>query len=252
MANNFNTLAGTLVLQETLSTLLVKFPWLMDISTDFSNKQAKFNQTVDSRVVIPRVAVAFDPAVGYVESDATTIDVPITITGHIHHTFAVTDVEQSKTNRKLRDELTTTAAHAIGTKLTNDFFGTVLAATYPLSYERAAVDFSRDDLTKIGTKLDKAFVPDINRFAVLDADYSEGILLDSTMVANPNQSNSDITTTGKLPRMIQGFAASKFASMQDNGENLHGIAGNREAVIMNSACPKFRRTPPKFPAASKP
>src|SRR3989442_409610 len=122
MANTFNTLSGTLVLQEVLDTLLVQFPILSKITRDFSNQNARLNQTVDTRVVLAGTAVAFVAATGYAEADRTTVDVPVTISNHIHHTFAVTDLEQSATNRNLRNELVTTAAHAVGKKIVDDLF----------------------------------------------------------------------------------------------------------------------------------
>lgn len=236
MANTLGTLSGIEVVQDVLSTLLVEFPILGQIATDFSGKGALFNQQVTTRVIVPTTAAAFDPAVGYTVSDRTAIDVPITINSQAHHTYQVTDREQSQTNRRLRDEFVQTASHALGTKLVTDLFATVLAASYPLLYTSAAAAFDAGDVRRIKTLLNKAFVPDLNRFMVINSDFAEGLGLDNLVIANPSGANNTAINTGMLPR-IHGFQPSEFASLPTNGENLAGIAGNKESIIMATRVP---------------
>jgi hypothetical protein len=247
MGNTLGTLAGALVLQEVLSTLLVEFPVITDICTDLSNASAKLNQTIDARVVVAGTAIAFNQNNGYVEADRTTVDVPVTMSSHVHHTFAVTDVEQSSTNRKLRDELVKTAVHAVGTKIVTDLFAIVLAASYPQSYEVSAGNFDRDDIVKIRTKLQKLKVPTIGRFAVLNSDYAEGLLLDSTLMANPNGSNAGATASGNVPRNVHNFMCSEFTDLPTNNEKLAGIAGNRESIVMAARVPEIPADPSEIP-----
>jgi hypothetical protein len=248
MGNTFNTLAGAKVVQEVLATLLVQFPAIAQITKDFTGGSAKLNQAVNSRVVVPRAAVAFVAGTGYVETDATTIDVPVTISSHIHATFAVTDLEQSSTDRNLRQELVTTNAHALGSKIMTDLFGTVLTATYPLEYESSAANFDRTDIRKVRTALNKQFAPDIpgSRFMVLNSDFAEGPSLDTVVVANPNGSNQGAIASGQLPQ-IDNFNISEYASLPENGEQLCGIAGNKEAIIMASRVPEVPADPSEVP-----
>jgi hypothetical protein len=246
MSNTLNTLSGELIVQETLETLLADFPAIKQISTDFTGGAAKLNQEVNSRVVVPRVAAIFDPAVGYVATDATTIDVPVTINLLAHATFAVTDIEQSKTDRKLRDELVKTNAHALGSRIMIDLFAAVTAATYPLSFPISPANFDAARLRKVRTLLNKAKVPDLGRFCVLNCDYAEGLGLDNIVIANPNTSNQGVISTGKLPR-LHNFECSEYSDLPDNGEGLGGIAGNKEAIVMAGRTPAVPVVGPVIP-----
>lgn len=248
MANTTGTLAGTLVLvQEVLDTLLVQFPILRQITRDFSNVGAKFNQQITSRVIVPTVAIEHVPATGYQAADRTAIDVPLTINKQAEHTFLVTDREQSQTDRDLRNEFRKTAAHALGTKIVTDLFGTVLAASYPLAYPQASANFDAADLRRIKTLLNKAFVPDLgNRFACLNSDFAEGLGLDNVIIANPNGAKSEVISGGALGR-IHGFDTSEFAALPTNNEQLGGIAGVPEAILMASRVPSVPADPAEIP-----
>ncbi len=250
MANVFGTLApSTLVLvQEILATLLVKFPILTQITKDYSDKGAFWNQQITSRVVVPTVAIEHVPLTGYQAQDRTTVDVPLTINKQAEHTFTVTDREQSQTPRNLREELRKTAVHALGTKIVNDLFATVAAASYPLAYPQASANFDAADLRRIKTMCNKAFMPDMgDRFAVLNSDFAEGLGLDNVIVANPNGSNQQVIKGGDLGT-IHGFQTSEFASLTGPvGEQLGGIAGNPEAILMASRVPDVPASPDEIP-----
>lgn len=247
MGNTFNTLAGARVLQETLATLLAKFPIIGQITRDFSDASAKLNQTTNTRVVVAGTAIAFNQNNGYVEADRTTIDVPVTINNHYHHTFAVTDLEQSATDRRLRDELVTTAAHALGTVIVASLFAKILAATYPLEYNSSAAAFDTSRARKVKTLLNKNKVPDIDRFMVVNSDYAETLDIDSVIVANPNGTMQGSNANPAPVKMIHGFATSEYTDLPTNNQNLAGIAGNRESVIMQARVPEIPADPAEIP-----
>jgi hypothetical protein len=163
--------------------------------------------------------------------------VNITINHQAEHTYLVTDREQSQTNRALAREFARVSAHALGTKIVNDLFATVLAASYPLSYPSAPAAFDAGDVRKVKTLLTKAKVGESGRFMVLNSDFAEGLGLDNLIIANPNTSNQEAIVSGALPNRIHGFMPSEFTSLPDNGEKLGGIAGNREAIIWNTRVP---------------
>lgn len=249
MPNTFNTLSGTLVLQEVLASLLVNFPVLTKIARDFSAQQAKLNQIIDSRVVVPSVAAAFDSAVGYAATNRTTADVQLTINNHVHHTFAVTDVEQSSTSRDLRGELVATSSHALGSKMVADLCAFVTAARYAQVYGPiAAANFARFDIRKIRTKMNKLFCPDLpgERYMLLNSDFAEGPDLDTVVIANPSGFNPEGVSNIRLP-VISGFGIDEFASLPDNGEKLGGWAANREAILMAARVPDIPADPGEIP-----
>jgi hypothetical protein len=240
--NTLGTLSGTEVIQDVLSTLLVDFPILSQISTGLDGfargaEQLIFNRQVTTRVIVPTVAIEHVALTGYQNADQVAIDVNITINHQAEQTYLVTDREMSSTSRNLREEFVKVQAHALGTKIVSDLFATVTAATFPLFYSSAAAAFDSADVRKIKTMLQKAKVPSANRFMCINSDFAEGLGLDNLIVANPNTSNQGVITTGALPNQIHGFNPSEFATLPDNGEKLAGIAGNKEAIIMATRVP---------------
>lgn len=236
MANTLGTLIGTEVVQEVLRSLLVQFPVISQITKDFSAQATKYNQQLSTRVIVPTTAVEHNATTGYSAVDRTSVDVNVTINKQAEVTYAVTDREQSQTNRDLRNEFIATSAHALGTKILADLFATVAAASYPLSYTSSAANFDAADVRKIKTLLNKAGVLDLNRFGVINSDFAEGLGLDNIIVANPNGANPDFLASGMLPK-IHNFLLSEYASLPDNGEKLAGIFGTAESIVMASRLP---------------
>ena len=88
-ANSLGTLAGTLVTQRVLELLKFQFPMLNRVSTDFSDVQSRKGQAVVSRIVGIPTVVDYDPANGWVDQDASTTDVTVTLNKQrgVPHTF---------------------------------------------------------------------------------------------------------------------------------------------------------------------
>ncbi len=238
MGNTLGTTNGTLVAQSVLATLLAEFPLINQISNDFSPEEAKFGQTVSSRVVVAGTAKDYDTTDGYVPDDRTTIDVPVTLNKHKHHTYAVNDQERSSTSRDLIQEFAATGAHALGKQLMDDLFAIILAATFTESYEVAEADFDRDDAVRIGTQLDLLNVLDVNRFMVLQPSFYQGLNLDSTVVSNQINPASNAVETGRVSK-LSNFAVSKYSALPENGEKLVGIAGIKDALVLTTRLPSM-------------
>jgi hypothetical protein len=249
MGNTFNTLAGTLVLQEWLASLLAQFPVIGQITRRFSGEgiEPNLNQQITTRVVVPTTATSYNQNNGYVETDRTTVDVNVTINQHYHVTFAVTDLEQSATNRTLRDELIATSVHALGTQIMSSLFSTVTAASYPLFHEASANVFDTARARKVKTVLNKAKVPDMDRFMVVNSDYAETLDIDSVIIANPNGTMQGENANPRPVKNIHGFLTSEYTDLPTGNEKLMGIAGNREAIIMASRVPKVPANPNEVP-----
>jgi hypothetical protein len=238
MGNSFGTYAGTIVVQEVLATLLAKFPILGQISTDFKNKTALFNQTVMSRVILATTAQDFDPAVGYTATDRSSIDVPVQMAKHIHHTFKIGTQERSSTNRNLMDELIATGAHAVGKALVDFVVGKVTIANYANQYPVSANNWDRDDIVKIRTKLNIRNVADIpgQRFMLLNSEFAGQTGLDLSIVGGINNPGVTTLQDGKLP-MVHGFNLSEYSGLATNGENLAGFAGTKDAIVLATRLP---------------
>jgi hypothetical protein len=238
MGNTYGTLSGTLVVLRTLETLLAKFPILQDITTDFGQQGVLFNQPVMSRVVVPTTAGDWSPVTGYAPTDRTSLDVPVTINKHKFHTFVVDDQARSSTNRNLIQEWADTAAYAVGKAMVDDLFALVLAAPFPLAYPKTAINFDRDSVIDVKILLNQNFVPDNERFICLNSPFHGAMEKDTTIVANLYNKASDTISTGRLSD-IHGFSPSEYSALPDNGQNLAGIAGNKESLLIATRVPEM-------------
>ena len=237
--NTLGTTNGLIVAQRTLDTLLAQFPALSLITTDFSNEVQRFGQQVVTRVVSPTTASDYDPANGYVSTPRAVVDVNVTLNKHKHHTYDVNDQERSSTNRDLIQEWADTAAHALGTAMMNDLTSLVTPANFNLAAQTSvitAANFNRSAVVALRTALNKRFVPDVGRFLVLNSDYAGSLADDTTIVANLYNRDANTITSGQLPP-IHGFEIAEYSALPDNGVNLAGFGGNKEALVIATRLP---------------
>jgi hypothetical protein len=252
MANTVGTANGTIIAQRALETLLVEFPMLSQIATDFSNEVERFNQTVMSTVVVPGTASDYHTTNGYVADNRTNIDVPVVINKHKHHTYAVNDQERTANSRNLIELYAKTGAHALGKQMVDDLCAIILAANFSETYDSTPDNFDRDDVCEIDEDMADLNIPADGRFMVLKPAYYKGLKLDTTIVANAG-SASDAVKSGVLPN-VDGFSVSRYSGLPANGENLAGFAGTRDALVIATRLPELPSTqvPGKISVVTEP
>jgi hypothetical protein len=116
-ANALGSLVGNLVAQRALDLLQEEYPWLRNVSTDFTADAADFGATIISRIIVPPAATDYNVATGYAESDVNAIDVPVTLGSHKAVQVALTANDMSGTRRKLIEEEAEGMQYSIGKTL---------------------------------------------------------------------------------------------------------------------------------------
>ena len=114
MANTLGTANGAIIARRALTTLLEQFPFLQQITTDFSNEPVLFNQTVYTKLPSAVSAIDYNTTTGYVSADVTQVDVPVTLNKHKHVTYGMNDAERSSTPTNLIERFAGNAAQALG------------------------------------------------------------------------------------------------------------------------------------------
>ena len=240
MPNQNATVNAPLIAQQALTTLLAKFPVLTQIATDFSDQSVKFNQDIVTHIVTPTVAQDFDPATGYVPSDQAQVDVRVAINKHAYAGYAITDVERSTSVIDLNQRYADKVAYALGRKVSDDLFALIVAANFTNATTAALTgnnSFSRDTIVDIATKMNKRFIPDMGRFMFVNSDYYNALQKDEALYkAYIAPQVGDVVVTGVLPN-VNGFTVAEYSALPDNGEQLMGFAGIREALIMAARIP---------------
>jgi hypothetical protein len=237
MPNSNATVNSPLIAQTALTTLLAKFPILSRIATDFSSASVKFNQDIVTHIVTPTVAHDFDPATGYVPDDQAQVDVTVKIDKHAYAGYAITDVERSESEIDLNQRYADKVAYALGRKVCDDLMALIVNANFNHKTEVTALDFGRDSVVDIGTKLNKRFIPDMSRFMFVNSDYYNSLQKDEALYkAYITPQAGNVVVSGMLPD-VNGFAVIEYSALPENAERLVGFAGIRESLIMAARVP---------------
>lgn len=238
--NTLGTTNGILIAQKALRTLLAELPIISQISQDFSDEKALFNQSIITHVVTAVQAQDFDPNVGYQPSARTQIDVPVKINRHVHHTYAIGVQEASSTHIDLIQRFALTAAYAVGQCFVNALCALVLNANFPnasvFPLGDAEDGFDRKCVIKTGKALGKRHVPPLGRFGLLNSDYYGSLCEDLTVVSALINRDQDAIKTGKITP-VHGFNFSEYVDLPDNGENVAGFCGTVDALVLATRIP---------------
>lgn len=235
-ANNVGTSSGSLVTQRSLSLLKFVFPELAVISTDFSSEGAKLNQQVIARIKAIPTASNYVAGTGYTTSDATTTDVPVTVSAHKGVELSFNANELSSTDRDLFGEQVEGAHYALGKELVDAIYAIITVANFPNETVSTLNDFARPKMQAMRKALNGRKVPKkMPRFALLDPDYADKLGNDSSIVSLATFQRPEIITEGALPR-VSGFQPYETETLPD-AQNLVGFAGTAESLVISTRTP---------------
>jgi hypothetical protein len=240
MPNTLGTTNADVIAQEALKALQASLPILGQIATDHSKENARFNERVIVHEVAAAAAADFNPATGYVASDRTQVDIPVTLNKHKHHTYSVGVQEASSSRVDLIKRFGLNAAYALGAAVVSDLCALILEAAFANKTTKAlgagGDGFDRKASIAVGTALSKRGVPGMGRFMLLNPDYYGSLSMDLTMLQVMLGGGAAAVESGRLPR-VHGFDVSEFVDLPGNGENLVGFAGTRTALAFASRIP---------------
>jgi hypothetical protein len=239
MGNTLGTTNADVIAQEALHQMVALLPIIGEIASDFSSEGARYNERVIVSEVAAVEAVDFVPATGYVSTDRTQIDIPVTINKHKHHTYGVTVQEASSARVDLIKRFAQAGAYAIGAALVKDLCALMTAANFTNKTVKAlgaGLDgFDRKALVSVGTALSTRNVVPFGRFALLNSDYFGSLLSDSNMMQIMLAKGAESVVSGKLQE-VHGFKPMEFSGLPTT-ENLCGFAGTRTALALATRIP---------------
>lgn len=220
--NTLGTLAADLVAQRALDLLVLQFPMLRAISTDFSAEPVKYGKKLTTRIVsIPSVGT-YHTTNGYVSQDTTTTDVDVTIDSHkfVQHEFGANEL--SGTTRNLFGEQAPAMAYALGKDLVDALYALILAANYSNATTITAANFDRAGVIKLAKALTGRSVPNINRHLLLNPDYYAALHEDAAIVSLAAYQQAAVITEGAMPP-VHKFQVYEAVNLPTTG-NLGGFA----------------------------
>ena len=234
-ANSLGTLAGELAIQRSLSLLKFTYPFLFAISTDFSQENAAFGQTVMTRLKSALQANEYDPETGYGSNAATTVDVPVVINHNIGVPITFNVNELGSTTRDLFGEQTDGMHSAIADAIIASLFGNITAGNFTNHTDSKLSLFGRPVMRAWSKNMSSRKVAKGGRFALLNPDFHEKLGQDSSIVQLSAFQKPEIITEMDLPRVaaFQPYVADSLPT----ANALAGFAGTSETLAVATRVP---------------
>lgn len=261
--NQFQTLVGTLVLQQTLPLFAYEYPELLNMFTDFSATPGLYKETVMTRVVNIPAVVNYNEQLGAdgrpigfeVASPGSTVDAPLVLSQYIAVPFVVGQATLSATPRRLFDEIAPAGIKAIAgyfvgmvTKLlTPNIFNAYAQVTAPdangvvtvpvayASYVKSLQDWDVTDLDKLDAILTQNKVPSSDRGILLNPDYfAKTRNAQRLLFAYAATADNPQLTDSELPKTISGFKPYKAAYLP---ANVPFFTFQKAAIMLKSRLP---------------
>lgn len=234
-ANSLGTLSGELITQRSLTLLKRSYPELFAISTDFSDTAAAFNQVVKARLRTIPTVTDYNATTGYATSDASAVDVPVTINGHKAVQIAYNANELGSTTRDLFGEQVEGCHAAIGADLVDTLLAVITAGNFANATTQALATFARAHVTAMAKALTTRNAPRQGRFLMLNLDYYEKLGQDTSIVSLATMQQADIITENRLPR-VGGMQPYEVQNFPTTG-NLTGFGGTADSLALSTRVP---------------
>ena len=224
-SNSLGTLAGNLVAQRTLATLVSMRPMLKDVLADFSDEVGHLGQQILTRVATMPTVENF----GQPPSNAVTVDYPVTLSAHKQSYFSFTSAEFLATNRNLVEEHSEGLAVAMGNHLV-DAVAALITDAFTSETIGAANTKDFSAVTTACAALNSLGVPDNGRSGWVNSAFAEALSNDEVMTEHIDSESESAYSRWKN---VKGFRSiTEFPALPGNGINLIGFFFHRHSLIL--------------------
>jgi hypothetical protein len=243
MANTLGGVAVASIAQRTLDVLIPRLQQFSNFTTDFGGEVEQGTTTISTR--LPTATTAGTIGTGYVAArqDVTTTVKTLTLSDVYGNVIGFLDNEWNGSKINLIDAfivpnvnaicdgimtaaLNLVTASAVGN--TEDTSKKTIATAAALDYQAAA------DLATIVTNRN---VPSAPRFLMLKPTYYAGLAKDSAIAQAFSIGGTDVIQRNVLPN-VAGFSVSQYVNFPANSENLVGVCGGKQGIMVASRVPQ--------------
>jgi len=237
--NAIGGLTLQLVAEESLRTLVPQLQPLTKIAvTDFGAYVAERGTTVHTRYAGKFTASNYARATGFVESNATSTDVPVTLVDQKHVTVAFTDYEVATLSLdRLKRLFMAPMANAVVKSLFDQTLGRV-DTDFVAGYSGAQSGFNRIAVSNIAKSLTKANLPQEGRAALVSPDAYQQLISDPVIAQAFSIGTSDVIRGNRLG-MIHGIDFYEYNGFDAAGieTGLNGVVSCREGLVVVTRVP---------------
>jgi len=233
MSNSLGTLNGSIIAQRSLDILKEQYPALSLISTDFSDAQGDYGQSVVSRIIAPGTAGTYTTTGGFAASALSTSDVTVTINNFVHSTVEIFPTEYSATKRNLVEEASNKIAVEIGDAIYTSIGALFTSGNFSQAVTQTVSGATRSNvIVAANTKLAKVKVNG-EKFAILNPDLYGQLWTDESMVKQTWGAGG--ISENALPK-VHGVTLSQYTALPTTG-NLIGVVGRKDAIVIATKLP---------------
>jgi hypothetical protein len=239
MSNAIGGLTLNLVAEESLRTLVPQLAPLTKIAvTDFGAYVAERGTTVHTRYAGKFTAQNYSRATGFVESDAVSTDVPVTLVDQKHVTVAFTDYEVATLSlERLRRLFMAPMANAVVKSLFDQVL-TKVDDDFEAGYDGAQSGFNRIAVSNIAKSLTLANLPQEGRAALVSPDAYQQLISDPVIAQAFSIGTSDVIRGNRLG-MIHGIDFYEYNGFDAAGieAGLNGVVSCKEGLVVVTRVP---------------
>jgi len=239
MSNAIGGLTLQLVAEESLRTLVPQLAPLTKIAvTDFGAYVAERGTTVHTRYAGKFTAQNYNRATGFVESDAVSTDVPVTLVDQKHVTVAFTDYEVATLSlERLRRLFMAPMANAVVKSLFDQVL-TKVDTDFEAGYDGAQSGFNRIAVSNIAKSLTLANLPQEGRAALVSPDAYQQLISDPVIAQAFSIGTSDVIRGNRLG-MIHGIDFYEYNGFDAAGleAGLNGVVSCKEGLVVVTRVP---------------
>ena len=243
IGNSNNTLSVNELVADVLESYKVQFPVISNFARDFSSDSARRGQTITARVLSSIASPAsYDDSTGY-ESTLNPVgdltnDINITLDQHKYVSVSMDYVDMISTQRDLYGEVATTLANTLGKGLMTAIWDGIKADNFAKSVTELTANVDLETLHAVRQEMNINGASVAGRYGIVNSEVMTKLLTDDKIASGDFYGQLSGANGIGILRNIAGFEAIyEYPAGDDNGENLTGFFGDRNAINIASRVP---------------
>lgn len=205
------TLSTTLILQKTLERFAVQFPMLEGMSTDFSDKPLRLNDTVTAHVEVLPTAADYNASTGYAggatDGRSLLVDLPITVDKHRHVPIKLAHLDLIKDQKNRYGRLIDNTSYVIGKEMVDSVLGKFNSANVSYGTTEAVANWDLETLEGVNSQMNLQGASPAGRIGIISTLAAGQLALDNRIASKDFYGALTGGSAYRVFRNIAGFQA---------------------------------------------
>lgn len=236
------TLSVDEIMADTLDAFKTSFPMINAISTDFSSKTAKKDDTITAHVSTLPAVQSYNASTGYkanaAEASSLITDVPVVLDQLKHVPVKIDYLDAISSKKDLYQEAIRNQAYVLGKSVMDALLAKVVDANFSNTEVVTIANTDKTTLDSARKNLNTQDAQQSGRFGIVNSDFFAE-LEDDQKIASGDYHGQRVgnKALGHLTN-VSGFEnVWEYPDLPDNSENLTSFFGDRRALVCASRLP---------------